>query len=958
MAIGNRASVTAQNSVALGANSIADRENAVSVGSATGTRQITNVAAGTQDSDAVVVSQLKGVSDALGGGAAVNADGSIEAPAYSVGGTTVNNVGDAVTNIDGRVTDNSKNIAINKSDIANITNSLNDGTIGLVKQDAVTNAITVASDKAGTSVDFSGTQGVRTLSGVAAGTLSDTSTEAVNGSQLFATNTRVTAAEGNIAQNTSDIAQNTSNIANNTSSISSIDGRVTNVEGSVTDLTEQLSTGEVGLVKQDAVTNVITVASDKAGTSVDFAGTQGARTLSGVAAGSLSDTSTEAVNGSQLFATNTRVTAAESNIAQNTSDIAQNTSNIANNTSSISNIDGRVTNVEGSVTNLTEQLSTGEVGLVKQDAVTNAITVASDKAGTSVDFAGTQGARTLSGVAAGNLSDTSTEAVNGSQLFATNTRVTAAEGNIAQNTSNIANNTSSISNIDGRVTNVEGSVTNLTEQLSTGEVGLVKQDAVTNAITVASDKAGTSVDFSGTQGARTLSGVAAGNLSDTSTEAVNGSQLFATNTRVTTAEGNIAQNTSDIANNTSSISNIDGRVTNVEGSVTNLADQLSTGEVGLVKQDAVTNAITVASDKAGTSVDFSGMQGARTLSGVAAGNLSDTSTEAVNGSQLFATNTRVTAAEGNIAQNTTDITKLQDQMGDVGTSLSGAVQYDRNVDGSVNFNSVTLGGSLSAGPVVLTNVADGKSQYDAVNFGQLSALQDQVTDLNGQMSNLNTHMSNVPSASGSDGAEVNAAMPGTGAGSTAAGAGAAASGDNATAVGANAGATGVNSTAIGAGSQADNANSVALGQGSVTDRDNSVSVGSVGNERQITNVARGTESTDAVNVGQMQDSVAQGVSQANAYTDQRIGVMDQQINDVARKSYSGSAAAMAMANLPQAPAPGTRIVSVAGGTYSGQSAVAVGVSTFTRNGKWIVKASGSTTTSGTFGVGIGAGRVF
>jgi autotransporter adhesin len=38
--------------------------------------------------------------------------------------------------------------------------------------------------------------------------------------------------------------------------------------------------------------------------------------------------------------------------------------------------------------------------------------------------------------------------------------------------------------------------------------------------------------------------------------------------------------------------------------------------------------------------------------------------------------------------------------------------------------------------VVLTNVANGTSQYDAVNFGQLSALQDQVTDLNGQVSNL------------------------------------------------------------------------------------------------------------------------------------------------------------------------------------------------------------------------------
>ncbi|NVI03805.1 YadA-like family protein [Paraburkholderia youngii] len=75
-------------------------------------------------------------------------------------------------------------------------------------------------------------------------------------------------------------------------------------------------------------------------------------------------------------------------------------------------------------------------------------------------------------------------------------------------------------------------------------------------------------------------------------------------------------------------------------------------------------------------------------------------------------------------------------------------------------------------------------------------------------------------------------------------------------------------------------------------------------------------------------------------------------------SYSGSAAAIATANLPQAPAAGKSIVAVAGGTYAGQSAVAVGLSTFTRNGKWIIKASGSTTTAGSFAVGAGAGFVF
>ena len=44
-----------------------------------------------------------------------------------------------------------------------------------------------------------------------------------------------------------------------------------------------------------------------------------------------------------------------------------------------------------------------------------------------------------------------------------------------------------------------------------------------------------------------------------------------------------------------------------------------------------------------------------------------------------------------------------------------------------------------------------------------------------------------------------------------------------------------------------------MGQGSEADRDNSVSVGSVGGERQITNVAAGTEDTDAVNKAQLDE---------------------------------------------------------------------------------------------------------
>ncbi len=87
--------------------------------------------------------------------------------------TTVNNVGDAISNIDNRVVDNTTNIN-------NLTTQINNGTAGLVKQDAGTLAITVASATGGTSVDFAGTDGARTLTGVKAGTLAVDSLEAVN----------------------------------------------------------------------------------------------------------------------------------------------------------------------------------------------------------------------------------------------------------------------------------------------------------------------------------------------------------------------------------------------------------------------------------------------------------------------------------------------------------------------------------------------------------------------------------------------------------------------------------------------------------------------------------------------------------------------------------------------------------------------------------------------------------
>ncbi|MFM0069536.1 hypothetical protein, partial [Paraburkholderia aspalathi] len=68
---------------------------------------------------------------------------------------------------------------------------------------------------------------------------------------------------------------------------------------------------------------------------VDFTGTAGARKLTGLSVGELSATSTDAVNGSQLYTTNQNVAQNTNDIAQNTSDISKNTGDIAQNASDI-----------------------------------------------------------------------------------------------------------------------------------------------------------------------------------------------------------------------------------------------------------------------------------------------------------------------------------------------------------------------------------------------------------------------------------------------------------------------------------------------------------------------------------------------------------------------------------------------------------------------------------------------
>ena len=105
---------------------------------------------------------------------------------------------------------------------------------------------------------------------------------------------------------------------------------------------------------------------------------------------------------------------------------------------------------------------------------------------------------------------------------------------------------------------------------------------------------------------------------------------------------------------------------------------------------------------------------------------------------------------------------------------------------------------------------------------------------------------------------------------------------------------------------------------------------------RISNVADGVQPTDAVNVSQL--------------------------NRVKKKmekhSDAGTAAAIAVGNLPHAMHSGKSMIAIAGGSYGGESAVAIGVSHTNEKGNVILKLSGTSDSNGKYGVGAGVGYEF
>ncbi|MBB8832483.1 YadA-like family protein, partial [Escherichia coli] len=341
--------------------------------------------------------------------------------------------------------------------------------------------------------------------------------------------------------------------------------------------------------------------------------------------------------------------------------------------------------------------------------------------------------------------------------------------------------------------------------------------------------------------------------------------------------------------------------------------------------------VSVGSASGGVLVDFRGTDGERGLTGIADGTVSATSTDAVNGKQLYETNQKV-------AQNTTEINKLSSGIKDIEDGKVGLVQQASNLsEVTIAKNSggekITVSGT--DGNRQITGVKEGVNDNDAVTVSQLKEVSGSIGDAS--MLAVNSEKTMKPKASGKN--------------AIALGSNSRAEKDNAIAVGADVNVTGENSIGIGNKSTVSSKNSVALGSNSVASEDNTVSVGSSLNQRRITNVAPGVNRSDAVTVGQLNESF----SSLKQYTDRKVDSLDKKIGDMKTKLTAGIATSMALSGIPQAYQPDSSLVGVSAGTYGGESAIAVGVSHISQNGHWITKLQAGGNTQNDFGASVGVG---
>lgn len=881
--------------------------------------KITNILDGTvtaTSSDAINGSQLYDLSSNIatyfGGNASVNTDGVFTGPTYKIGETNYYNVGDALA-------------AINSS----FSTSLGDALLW----DATAGKF---SAKHGTNGDAS------VITDVADGEISDSSSDAVNGSQLHGVSSYVVDALGG--------------------------GAEVNADGTITAPTYTIANADYDNVG-DALNAIDTTLDDAllwdadAGENGAFSAAHGkdktASVITNVANGAISAASSDAINGSQLYTTNKYIADALGGDAE--------------------------VNADGTITAPTYTIANAEYNNVGDalDALDDNALLWDETAngGAGAYNASHDGkASIITNVANGSISEDSTDAVNGSQLNATNmmieqntqiinqlagnTDATYIEENgaginyVRTNDNDLAFNDASASGVGATAVGYNA----VASGASSVAIGQNSSSTVDTGIALGSSSVSSRVIAKGSRDTSvTENGVVIGY--DTTDGELLGALSIGDDGKyrqiINVADGSEAHDAVTVRQLQNAIGAVATTPTKYFHANSTAEDSLAVGEDSLAM-----GAKTVVNGNAGIGIGLNTLVLADAINGIAIGS-----------------NARANHANSIAMGNGSQTTR---------GAQTGYTAY--NMDAPQNSVGEFSVGSED-GQRQITNVAAGSADTDAVNVGQLKVTDERVaqntqsiTNLNNQVTNLDTRVTNIENGIGdivttgstkyfktnTDGVDANA--------------------------------QGKDSVAIGSGSIAAADNSVALGTGSVAEEENTISVGSSTNQRRITNVAAGVNATDAVNVSQLKSSEAggvrydtkadgsidysnitlgggngsttrisnvsagvnnndavnyaqlkQSVQETKQYTDQRMVEMDNKLSKTESKLSGGIASAMAMTGLPQAYTPGASMASIGGGTYNGESAVALGVSMVSANGRWVYKLQGSTNSQGEYSAALGAG---
>ena len=409
-------------------------------------------------------------------------------------------------------------------------------------------------------------------------------------------------------------------------------------------------------------------------------------------------------------------------------------------------------------------------------------------------------------------------------------------------------------------------------------------------------------------GSLKITGVEDGDISNTSTDAVNGRQLFAVQNQI---NRNVAAAKTEVAAG-NNVSVDKSRGLNGQDVYTVHAEKTTISGSSAVSVNPGTRSSTGVTDYA---VDLTAQTKADIQKGTDAKTAVDTKGLTFNadsgstGIRKLGDSLAVNGDGGNIST-TADANGIKVAMKDnitVASVTSGGNVF--NAAGlSINGGPTVSASGINAGGKTVSNVAAGTDDNDAVNLAQLrqAALNARTRVEAGQNIQVAERLENgqsVYTVSTADNMQVHSLQ---------------------------AGATNVNGEGV------------VIASPTPENPDNAVILGANGLNNgggRITNVAPAENGTDAVNLNQL-NNMGNGLRR--------------DIDRVGKKANAGVAGAIAQGSIPQVTRPGATGIGIGSGYYGGQSAIAIGASAMTDSGNWIVKGNVSASTGGRFGVGAGA----